>query len=170
MIDGYVYGASTCFGRTVDGRLPSRNGYAQEVILGIAHTPPREDPDVASVEQLLRAAALCATETPPLLNGRMVVSHAVWLCACETLDTSPTWLIYAVGKHGVAWQRLRPGQDARRVVDAQHLTGDHPSPSSVLRWLRGAPPTFDSLSPGDPAIYAELLDRIRRPGYPGSPD
>lgn len=156
--------------RSIDGRLRPRHGYAREVILGVDPTLPREDPEVALVEQLLRAAALRARETPPLRNGRMVVSHAVWLCACETPDTSPTWLIYAVGRHGVAWQRLRPGQDARRVVDAQHLTGDHLSPSSVLRWLRGAPPAFYSRSPDDPAIYAELHQRIARPGYPGSPD
>lgn len=131
--------------------------------LGIDLTPPREDPDVAPVEQLLTAAAHRAAETPPLRDGRMIVSHAVWLCACETLDSSPIWLIYAVGEHGVAWQRLRPRQEARQVVDAQHLTGDHPSPSAVLRWLRGAPPTFYSLSPDDPAIYAELHRRITLP-------
>lgn len=96
----------------IDGRLRPRHGYAEEVILGVDPAPPREDPDVALVEQLLRAAALRAIEIPPLRNGRMVVSHAVWLCACETPDASPTWLIYAAGRHGVAWQRLLPGQDA----------------------------------------------------------
>lgn len=125
--------------------------------------PSREDPNVALVEEILEAAASRTVDSPPHRDDRMVVTHAIWLCACETMDDSPLWLIYAVGKDGVGWRRLRGGQEASDVVDAQHLTGDHPAPRSVLQWLRGGTPTFYMHRRADSEIYDEIRRRISPP-------
>ena len=65
-----------------------------------------------------------------------MVSHAIWLCACETMDESPAWLVYTVGEDGIGWQRIPAGMDVSEVVEAEHLTGCHPAPEGVLAWLR----------------------------------
>ena len=129
------------------------------------HTPP-EDPSVAPVEEILEAAASRSVGEVPRRDGRLVVTHAVWLCACETLDDSPLWIIYAVGDDGVGWQRInRPQQEVSDVVEADHLTGEHPAPGGVLAWLRGDRPypwRGPSGFPEHDFIYDELLRRIRR--------
>ena len=130
------------------------------------HTPP-EDPSVAPVEEILEAAASRSVGEVARREGRLVVTHAVWLCACETLEDSPLWLIYAVGADGVGWQRIDGyQQEVSDVVEADHLTGDHPAPEGVLEWLRGDQPYprrgRSSAFPGHDFIYDELLRRIRR--------
>jgi hypothetical protein len=96
-----------------------------------------------------------------------VVEYAVWLCACETMDDSPQWLIYSVGEHEIGWERLDHRQDVTDVVDATYLTGGHPSPRAVLRWLRDdSPSQTPYFADHDdrqmtPAIYAELQRRVR---------
>jgi hypothetical protein len=112
------------------------------------------------VEEILEAAASRTVEKPPHRDGRMLVTHAIWLCACETMDDSPLWLIYAVGEDGIGWRRLDDGQEPADVVEAQHLTGDHSPPWAVLEWLRGEAPDFDIQFRGDSKIYAEIRRRI----------
>ena len=94
-----------------------------------------------------------------------MAEHAVVLCACETMDDSPKWLIYSVGADGIGWQRLEPEQDFAEVVDATHRAGGHPSPRSVLRWLRDDPPGqtpyFADDRESTSALYAELQRRVR---------
>jgi hypothetical protein len=128
-------------------------------------TPP-EDPSVAPVEEILEAAASRAEGEVPRRNGRLVVTHAVWLCACETLDDAPLWLIYAVGEDDVGWELINGyQQQASDVVEADHLTGDHPAPEGVLDWLRGDQPypwRGGSDFPETDFVYDELLRRIRR--------
>lgn len=97
------------------------------------------DADVAPVEELLAAVASSSTQEPARRDGRVLTTHAVWLCACETFDDAPTWLIYAVGDDAIGWERVPegPGVDVPDVVEAEHLTGGHPSPGQVLDWLVG---------------------------------
>jgi hypothetical protein len=128
------------------------------------HTPP-EDSSVAPVEEVLEAAASRSEGEVPRRDGRLAVTHAVWLCACESLDDSPLWLIYAVGDDGVGWQRIDDLRlDVPDVVEADHLTGGHPSPGGVMEWVRGdqpAPWPGCGDFPEDAYIYDELLRRIR---------
>jgi hypothetical protein len=102
-------------------------------------TPP-EDPSVAPVELIFEAAASRSIEEPRRQDGRLVVTHAIWLCACETLDRSPVWLVYSVGADGIGRQRVPGGTRDADVVEAQHFTGCHPAPEGVLKWLRGDRP------------------------------
>jgi hypothetical protein len=101
----------------------------------------------------------------PRRDGRLVVTHAVWLCACETLADSPLRLIYALGDDGVGWQRINDYRlDVSDVVEADHLTGGHPAPVGVLEWVRGGRPDpwrGRGEFPEDTFIYEELLRRIR---------
>jgi hypothetical protein len=128
------------------------------------HFPP-EDPSVAPVEEILKAADSRSKGEVPRRDGRLVVTHAVWLCACETLNDSPLWLIYAVGDDGVGWQRIDDYRlDVFDVVEADHLTGGHPAPEGVLEWVRGDKPDpwrGRGEFPEDAFIYEELLRRIR---------
>lgn len=98
--------------------------------------PPPEDPSVGPVEEILEATASRSTGEAPRRDGRLVVTHAIWLCACETTYDSPAWLVYAVGENGIGWQRIPDGADVPDVVEAEHLTGGHPNPGAVLAWLR----------------------------------
>lgn len=127
--------------------------------------PPLEDPSVAPVEEILEAAASRSSEEVPRRDGRLVVTYAVWLCACETQDDSPTWLMYAVLDDGVGWRRIEDHRlDIPDVVEADHLTGGHPAPGGVLEWVRGDQPDpwrGRGEFPEDDFIYEELLRRIR---------
>lgn len=125
---------------------------------------PPVDPSVGPVEDLLDAAASRTTGATERRAGRVVASHALWLCACETFDDAPTWLIYAVGADGVGWQRIPEQVDIEDVVDAEHLTGCHPDPEGVLVWLRGERPRPWRRGlgdfPEDSHVYDELQRRI----------
>lgn len=126
-------------------------------------TPPA-DPSVAPAEIILEACASRSVGEPSRRDGRLLVTHAVWLCACETMDGSPVWLVYAVGEEGVGWERIPAGMDVPDVVEAKHLTGGHPSPGGVLEWLRGDWPDpwrGGGDVPEDAFIYEELQRRIR---------
>jgi hypothetical protein len=125
---------------------------------------PPEDPSVAPVEEILEAAASRSGRQAERRDGRLVVTHAIWLCACETLYESPLWLIYAVGENGIGWQRIPHGTDLSDVLEAEHLTGDHPDPAGVLDWLRGEqadPRGGRGQFPQHSYIYEELRRRIR---------
>lgn len=127
-------------------------------------TPSTQGPDVAPVERILEAAASRSVGDVERRDGRLVVTHAVWLCACETLGESPTWLIYAVGEVGIGWQRVATGTDVSDAVDAEHLTGGHLDPESVRMWLSSAwqdPWQGRGEFPEDSFIYEELRRRIQ---------
>lgn len=118
---------------------------------------------MAPVEQILEATASRSVEQPPRRDGRIVVSHALWLCACETMDESPVWLVYAVGEDGIGWQRIPPEMEVSDVVEAEHLTGCHPAPERVLAWLRGESPHpwwGRADFPEHTYIYEEIRRRI----------
>lgn len=125
--------------------------------------PPGEDPSVAPVEAILQKATSRTSEEAPRRNGRVVATHAIWLCACETMADSPVWLIYTVGEDAIGWQRLDDRQEAADVVDAKHLTGAHPDPEAVLDWLRGdtSVPYFHQGFLGDSATFSEIRRRVR---------
>ena len=125
--------------------------------------PLPEDPAVARVEETLDAAASHSAEAVPRRNGRPVVTHAVWLCACETENESPTWLIYAVGENGIGWQRVPDRTDVCDAVEAEHFTGCHPAPEAVLDWVRGeAPYPWPGHSDGDFPEHSYVYDEISR--------
>ncbi|WP_459985504.1 hypothetical protein [Nocardioides sp. AN3] len=93
------------------------------------------------------------------------MTHAVWLCACETQYESPVWLIYAAGEDGIGWQRVARWTGDSDIVDAEHATGGHPAPEDVLEWLRGVWPDpwrGHGDFPQDAFIYEELQQRIIR--------
>lgn len=120
------------------------------------------------VEELLDAAVAHSTAEVTRRDGRILTTHAVWLCACETFDDSPTWLIYAVGDDGIGWERIPESLDidVPDVVEAEDLTGCHPAPSSVLAWLRGRqrrpwPGTWSGDFPEDAYVYEEISRRVR---------
>ena len=122
-----------------------------------------EDPNVVPVEEILEAAATRSVGEPPRRDGRLVVTHAVWLCACETTDESTIRLIYAVGEDGIGWQRIPVGMDVSDVVEAEHLTGGHPAPESVLAWLRRDwldPWRGRGIFPQDSFVYPEVRRRV----------
>lgn len=153
----------------MSGRLLTREAYCQRVPSWFHfRTPPKppEDPSVALVEAILQAAASGSHQAVPHREGRLVVTHAVWLCACETPEDSPLWLIYAVGDDDVGWQRINEHRlHIADVVQAEHLTGGHPAPDEVLAWLRGnqhGPGGGLRDFPEDAFIYDELLRRIRQ--------
>jgi hypothetical protein len=127
--------------------------------------PPPEDPAVAAVEHILDAAAARTLTGPPKREGRLVVEHAVWLCACESTEDAPTWLIYDTVADGIGWRRLGDGLEAADVVEANHLAGGHPSPEGVLAWLRGEAPDPWSGSGADfpehDFVFEALRDKIR---------
>lgn len=124
---------------------------------------PREDPAVAAVEEILDAATASGRHRQaPQCEGRLEVQHAVWLCACETMDDSPVWLIYDTADGGIGWQRLPDGSEPAAVVHAEHLSGGHPSPDGVLEWLRGdAPDPWSGWGPDFPE-HAFVFEALRR--------
>jgi hypothetical protein len=79
------------------------------------------------------------------------------------MQDSPIWLIYAVGDDGMDWQRLPGGMHERDVVEAEHLTGNHSTPASVLEWLRSdSPDRWPGRRdlPEEAFIYEEIRRRI----------
>lgn len=126
------------------------------------------DPDVEPVEKMLDAAAARSRIEPVRRQGRLVVSHAVWLCACSAEGDAPTWLIHATDDGGVGWERIPEGPgspDISDVVDAEHLTGGHFDPVGVLAWVRGEQDrpwggAWPGDFPEDGFIYEEIQRRI----------
>ena len=122
------------------------------------------DPSVALVEEILEAASAGSDGIAPGADGRLRASHAVWLCACETVDDGPVWLVYTVGEDDIGWRRIPHKTDVDRIIQAEHLTGGHPDPERVLAWLRGESPDPWRGQPDFPEhafIYEELQHRIQ---------
>ncbi|WGX96848.1 hypothetical protein [Nocardioides sp. L-11A] len=101
-------------------------------------SPPREDPSVAVVEQILTMAAARSEPQVPTLNGAFYADRAVWLCACVTdFDAdAPKWLIVETDAGGVGWCRVPDGTGVRAFVVTHFVTGDHVHPGEVLHWLQ----------------------------------
>lgn len=94
-----------------------------------------ENPSVAPAEALLDRVA-----TRARLDGsgtRPAAEHALWICACYSMDDAPTWLIYDEPDGSLRWCRIPDGSEATDVVDARFSAGGHADPGGVLAWLRG---------------------------------
>ena len=89
--------------------------------------------------------------------------HAVWICACVTLEDAPTWLIYEDRDGGLAWGRIPDGAEASDVVNAEFSAGGHAHPGDVLAWLQGkaADPWALGDGWGDDGVLAELGRKVR---------
>ncbi len=98
---------------------------------------------------------------PPSPSGRSVpTTHALWICACVTMDDAPIWLIYEDLVHGVMWCRVPDGATVSDIVDAESIAGGHTDPDAVLEWLKGEAP--DPWSGGDGWDDGGVLDRFGR--------
>lgn len=92
-----------------------------------------EDPSVAAVEAILGADAL-TVQPRPRSAVRPIASHALWICACVTVDDAPTWLIYDT-EDGVSWCRVADKMEPLDLVNARLTAGGHADPAQVLLWL-----------------------------------
>jgi hypothetical protein len=122
----------------------------------------QEDPSVAPVEALLDGVAKRLSQVSSRAR-RPAAKHALWICACWTLDDAPTWLIYEDADGGVVWGRIPGGDEASDFVDAQFTAGGHADPGGVLAWLQGraADPWTCGDGWGDEVVISELGRRIR---------
>ena len=121
-----------------------------------------EDPAVAVVEQLFDERRHPA-ESSPSEEGRALVEHALWICACVTLDAAPRWLICDTAAGGFWWRRVPVGVDLLDLVTARYAAGGHADPAEVLRWLRGEatdPWARGGDGSGDPGVLEALRRRI----------
>lgn len=117
---------------------------------------------MAGVEAILGAAA-SAAEPRPRSAIRPIASHALWICACVTVDDAPTWLIYDTDD-GVSWCRVADGIEPLDLVDARLTAGGHADPAQVLLWLEGKAPSpwADGGSGwGEAAVLGQLLVKMR---------
>jgi len=117
---------------------------------------------VARIEEVLEAAARRST-VAPASGERHLASHALWICACVTMDEAPTWLIYDT-EGRVAWHRVADAVEPMDLVDAQFSAGGHADPIEVLRWLRGEaldPWGAGGYGSGDVSVLEELGRSIR---------
>ena len=122
---------------------------------------PPEDRAVAPVEALLGRSAIFREVTQPgLRNGPVPTAHALWVCACVTMDEAPTWLVYEDKDSGTVWCRVPDGADIDDVVDAELIAGDHADPGDVLDWLEGKAP--DPWAGGGEGDRAQVLERFNR--------
>lgn len=129
-------------------------------------SPEPEDPCVTPVERILAAAAERSADVAEKRDGKPVVTHALWLCACVTENDAPIWLIYDTGDAGVAWRRVPDRVQALDLVEARFSAGGHVDPAEVLDWLEGGS-SLGSWSGGsvggDRAVLEELGRRLRGP-------
>lgn len=121
-----------------------------------------DDPHVHEVEQCLDRGAgrldlgrrsRWIRRSEPV---RPTAELALWLCACNTYQESPGWLIIG-DDESAAWCRLPDGMEVRDLVDVQHAAGGHMAPAEVLEWLRG-----ERASPGDLSGDAQIAIRLGR--------
>jgi hypothetical protein len=137
-------------------------------MFGRAHAPrpSEDDPAVPVVEQILSAAAARNPAKQQQVEGRRVATRALWICACETINDAPTWLIHDDADGiGIAWCRVPDGADVGDVVDARLIAGGHTDPGDVLLWLQGKASErwiYDDAFDDD-GVIEELGGRIRHP-------
>ena len=100
----------------------------------------------------------------PARDGRAVVTHALWICACVTLEDAPTWLIHDLPDDGLAWRRVPDTVEPLDLVDARRTAGGHADPAEVLRWMQGAashPWCGGGYGCGDAVVLEVLRRKIR---------
>lgn len=119
---------------------------------------------MAPVEAILsRAAARSPAPELPTDGPRLPVVHALWICACVTMDDAPTWLVYVTADGGLGWSRMPDGEEPLDLVEARWETGGHCAPAQVLEWLRTGEP--DGLLQGhgaaDRVVVDAIADRVR---------
>lgn len=118
---------------------------------------------MAQVEAILDGAATQLAATAPSHGSRPIATHALWICACVTVEDAPTWMIYEDSDGGLVWRRIPDGVEASEVVDAQFSAGGHADPGAVLDWLQGR--ATDPWAGGDgwdeDGVLRELLRKIR---------
>lgn len=120
---------------------------------------------MAAVERILARSAAAEPLNDPVPKDRVAANHALWICACVTVDESPTWLIYDTPEGGVAWRGVPDGVEPLHLVDAAHTAGGHADPAEVLSWLSGEaqdPWSEGGAGSGDPAVLRKLRMAIRR--------
>jgi hypothetical protein len=129
----------------------------------LALADPRDDPAVPLVEDLLTSAATRHAFKEHKVDGRQVATRALWICACETMQDSPTWVIYdSPDGSGIAWCRIPDGPlDIEDVVDARRVAGGHTAPERVLRWLRGDVHWSTLNIDGDVDVVGDFEPRLR---------
>jgi len=122
-----------------------------------------EDPSVAVVEALLDAAATHLAATALSHGSRPIATHALWICACVTLEDAPIWLIYEDTDGGIVWCRIPDEAEAADVVEAEFSAGGHANPGDVLAWLQGEAPDPWACGDGsgDDGVLGELVGKIR---------
>ncbi len=118
---------------------------------------------MAPVEEILDAAATREPSPMRLLEDRPLATHAMWICACETMEDAPTWLIYDMDEGGVVWCRVPDDVEPLDLVDARLSAGGHSDPGEMLLWLQdGASDRWLGGGGGDEAVARELQPKIRR--------
>lgn len=124
---------------------------------------PPEDPAVAFVEAILETAASRHPAPPQSGKGTPVAPHALWICACVTMDDAPAWLIYDTDEDGLTWCRMPDGVEPVELVDARLIAGGHADPAEVLRWLQGktSEPWGGGDGGGDDGVLEQLGPKIR---------
>ena len=130
---------------------------------GTRSSRPSEDPSVAPIEAILEAAAARNSSPMRLLEDRPRAAHAMWICACETMEDAPTWLIYDTNEGEIVWCRVPDALEPLDLVDARLIAGGHADPGEVLLWLQGrASEPWSGGGWGDEAVPRELGRKIRR--------
>ena len=119
-----------------------------------------EDHSVAPAEAILDRVATRAS-----LDGsrtHAVAVHALWICACVSMDDAPTWLIYDETDGTLRWCRVPGGLKASDIVDARFTAGGHADPAGVLAWLRGDVPDPWARGGGwgDESVVRELGNKL----------
>ena len=145
--------------------LGTSGGYLDSVSRFNRSKPNPKDPAVAAVEQILTSAVPAVSVADIVGRGRIVADHALSICACVTIDDSPTWLIYDTPEGQLAWCRVPDRVEPVHLVDAALSAGGHADAAEVLSWLLGA--TTDPWSGGgdgssDPGVLDELRMKIRQ--------
>ena len=94
-------------------------------------------------------------------NRRVLVEHALQICACVTVDEAPTWLIVD-SADGLMWRRIPARTDLLDFVDARFTAGGHADPEEVLRWLRREVADPWGNGGGGAGEDARVLEALRR--------
>ncbi len=124
-----------------------------------------EDPAVALVEQMFESAAARNPVTGQPSRDRPAATHALWICACITIDDAPTWLLYDTDEDGIAWCRVPDGLEPLDLVEARLSGGGHADPGEVLLWLQGKrsePWGAGGGGDADAGVLEEFVRKIRR--------
>jgi len=130
-------------------------------MFGRKGSSPPKDLAVAPVEALFNRTATYREFTHPMQsNEPLATTHALWICACVTMDDAPIWLVYEDGDQGMVWCRVPDRVDISDGVDADVIAGGHADPGQVLAWLQGE--ASDPWAGGGDGSRGKVLDRFYR--------